>query len=42
MKSPVEDKSKTSVYLKKLIELEIVEREFSVDDGTKERAKTHR
>lgn len=41
MKLPVEDKSKTGVYLKKLIELEIVEREFSVDDGTKERAKTN-
>ena len=41
-KSLVEDTSKTSVYLKKLIELEIIEREFSVDDGTKERANTNR
>lgn len=42
MKSLVEDTSKTSVYLKNLIELEIIEREFSVDDGTKERANTNR
>lgn len=41
-KSLVEDTSKTSVYLKKLIELEIIEREFSVDDGSKERANTNR
>jgi len=41
-KSLVEDTSKTSVYLKNLIELEIIEREFSVDDGTKERANTNR
>lgn len=41
-KSLVEDTSKTSVYLKNLIELGIVEREFSVDAGTKEKANTHR
>ena len=42
VKSLVDDTSKTSVYLKNLIELEIVKREFSVDDGTKERANTNR
>ena len=42
VKSLVDDTSKTSVYLKKLIELEIIKREFSVDDGTKERANTNR
>ena len=41
-KSLVEDTSKTSVYLKNLIELGLVEREFSVDAGTKERANTNR
>lgn len=41
-KSLVEDTSKTSVYLKNLIELGIVEREFSVDAGTKEKANTNR
>ncbi len=41
-KSLIDDTSKTSVYLKNLIELEIIEREFSVDDGTKERANTNR
>lgn len=41
-KSLVEDTSKTSVYLKNLIELGIVEREFSVDTGTKEKANTNR
>ena len=41
-KSLVDDTSKTSVYLKNLIELEIIQREFSVDDGTKERANTNR
>lgn len=41
-KSLVEDTSKTSVYLKNLIELGIIEREFSVDAGTKERANTSR
>jgi AAA+ ATPase superfamily predicted ATPase len=41
-KSLVEDTSKTSVYLKNLIELEIIEREFSIDDGTKKRANTNR
>ena len=42
VKSLVDDTSKTSVYLKNLIELEIIKREFSVDDGTKERANTNR
>lgn len=41
-KSLVEDTSKTSVYLRNLIELGIVEREFSVDAGTKERANASR
>lgn len=41
-KSLVEDTSKTSVYLKNLIELGLVEREFSVDAGTKERSNTNR
>lgn len=41
-KSLVEDTSKTSVYLKNLIELGIVEREFSVDTGIKERANINR
>lgn len=41
-KSLVEDTSKTSVYLKNLIELGIIEREFSVLAGTKEKANTNR
>lgn len=41
-KSLVEDTSKTSVYLKNLIELGIVEREFSVDSKIKERANSKR
>lgn len=41
-KSLVEDTSKTSVYLKNLIELGIVEREFSVDAKTKEQANSNR
>lgn len=41
-KSLVEDTSKTSVYLKNLIELGIVEREFSVDAGIKEQANINR
>jgi len=41
-KSLVEDTSKTSVYLKNLIELGIVKREFSVDAGIKEQANTNR
>ena len=41
-KSLVEDTSKTSVYLKNLIELGIVEREFSVDAKIKEKANTNR
>ena len=41
-KSLIEDTSKTSVYLKNLIELGIVEREFSVDARIKEKANTSR
>lgn len=41
-KSLVENTSKTSVYLKNLIELGIVEREFSVDAGIKEKVNTNR
>lgn len=41
-KSLVEDTSKTSVYLKNLIELGIVEREFSVDAKIKEQANGNR
>lgn len=41
-KSLVEDNAKTAVYLKNLMELGIVEREFSVDTGIKERAKAGR
>lgn len=41
-KSLIEDTSKTSVYLKKLIELGIVEREFSADAKTKEQANSSR
>ena len=42
VKSLVDDTSKTSVYLKNLMELEIIKREFSVDDGIKERANVSR
>lgn len=41
-KSLVEDTSKTSVYLKNLIALGIVEREFSVDAKVKEQANGNR
>ena len=41
-KSLIEDTSKTSVYLKNLIELGIVEREFSVDAKIKEQANSSR
>lgn len=41
-KSLVEDTSKTSVYLKNLIELGIVDREFSLDAKTKEKANSNR
>lgn len=41
-KSLVEDTSKTSVYLRNLIELGIATREFSVDAGTKEKSNTNR
>lgn len=42
MKSLIDDTSKTSVYLKNLIELGIVKREFSVSEGIKEKANTNR
>lgn len=41
-KSLVEDTSKTSVYLKNLMELRIIEREFSVDAKIKEQANSSR
>lgn len=41
-KSLIGDTSKTSVYLKNLIELGIVEREFSVDAKIKEQANSNR
>ncbi len=41
-KSLINDTSKTSVYLKNLIELGIVEKEFSVDDKTREKANSYR
>ena len=41
-KSLIEDTSKTSVYLKNLIEFGIVEREFSVDAKIKEQANSSR
>ena len=41
-KSLVEDTSKTSVYLKNLMELGIVERDFSVDAKLKEQANSNR
>ena len=41
-KSLIEDTSKTSVYLKNLIELGIVKREFSVDAKIKEQANGNR
>lgn len=42
MKSLIDDTSKTSVYLKNLIELGIIKREFSVSEGVKEKANTNR
>lgn len=42
MKSLIDDTSKTSVYLKNLIELGIIQREFSVSEGIKEKANTNR
>ena len=42
MKSLIDDTSKTSVYLKNLIELGIVQREFSISEGVKEKANTNR
>ena len=41
-KSLVEDASKTCVYLKNLVALGIVQREFSVDAKTKEKANSNR
>ncbi len=41
-KSLIDDNSKTSVYLKNLIELGIVEKEFSVDIKLKEKANANR
>ena len=41
-KSLLNNTAKTSMYLKNLIELGLVEREFSVHAGTKERANTNR
>lgn len=41
MKTNIE-KTKIIVYLTNLMELEIIEREFSVDDGTKEQANVQR
>ena len=41
-KSLIEDMSKTSVYLKKLVELGLVKREFPVDSGIKEQANANR
>lgn len=41
-KSLIEDSSKTSVYLKNLIELGIVEKEFSVDTRLKKKANSSR
>lgn len=41
-KALIEDTSKTSIYLKNLIELGIVRREFSVDVGTKEKVNKNR
>lgn len=38
----IDDTSKTSVYLRNLIELGIVQREFSVPDGIKKKANTNR
>ncbi|MBR4345943.1 MAG: ATP-binding protein [Oscillospiraceae bacterium] len=41
-KSLIEDTSKTSVYLKNLVELGIIKREFPVDSGVKEQANANR
>lgn len=41
-KSLIEDTAKTNVYLKNLVELGVVEREFSVDAGIKEQSNTSR
>ena len=41
-KSLIEDTAKTSVYLKNLMELGIVEREFSVAEGAKEKANSNK
>ncbi len=41
-KALVDDTSKTSVYLRNLMEIGIIAREFSIDAGTKERANLSR
>ena len=41
-KSLIDSTSKTSVYLKNLIELGIIERVFSIDNSSKERVKANR
>lgn len=41
-KALLEDTSKTSVYLKNLIELGIIEKEFSIDSKTKEKGNQNR
>lgn len=41
-KSLVDNTAKTSIYLRNLIQIGIVEREFSVEAGSKERANTNR
>ncbi|MBQ9209744.1 MAG: ATP-binding protein [Oscillospiraceae bacterium] len=41
-KSLIEDTSKTSVYLKNLVELGIIKREFPIDSGVKEQANANR
>ena len=42
MKSLIDDTSKTSVYLKNLIELGIIEREFSISESIKEKANSNK
>ena len=42
VKSLIDDTSKTSVYLKNLIELGIIEREFSISESIKEKANSNK
>ena len=42
MKSLIDDTSKTSVYLKNLIELGIIEREFSISESINEKANSNK